>query len=315
MPLLRRLPAWTDWIWDRPGVIRRLAAGSIGTDPRELGALAVSMLQGEHGHQRKEVQKLLAWLRTEPRPDVIVLPNSMLIALALPLREALHAPVCCTLQGEDLFIDALPQPYRDQALSLVRKRVADVTAFIAISAYYASFMKDYLGIRADRMRTVRLGVDIDGVDHAPRARHDPFTIGYFARIAPEKGLHVLCETYRVLRREMGLPASRLRAAGYLGARAPGIPGRHHHAAREVGPVPRVRVRRRTGCRRGSSPSCAASTSSRCRPPTRSQRRCSCSRRSPAEPRWCSRASGRFPRSSRRPGADCWWRVPIPTIGG
>jgi glycosyltransferase involved in cell wall biosynthesis len=45
---------------------------------------------------------------------------------------------------------------------------------------------------------------------------DPFIIGYLARIAPEKGLHALCEAYRRLRRREGLPPSRLWAAGYLG---------------------------------------------------------------------------------------------------
>jgi glycosyltransferase involved in cell wall biosynthesis len=43
-----------------------------------------------------------------------------------------------------------------------------------------------------------------------------FTIGYFARVAPEKGLHELCESYRILRQELGVPAARLEVAGYLG---------------------------------------------------------------------------------------------------
>ena len=44
----------------------------------------------------------------------------------------------------------------------------------------------------------------------------PFTIGYFARIAPEKGLDKLAAAYRLLRKERGLPPSRLEVAGYLG---------------------------------------------------------------------------------------------------
>ena len=49
---------------------------------------------------------------TEPRPDVVNLPNSMLIALAAPIRRALERPIVVTLQGEDLFLDGLTEPYQ-----------------------------------------------------------------------------------------------------------------------------------------------------------------------------------------------------------
>jgi glycosyltransferase involved in cell wall biosynthesis len=65
------------------------------------------------------------------------------------------------------------------------------------------------------MHLVPLGINMDG--YAPRAPRGagPFTIGYLARIAPEKGLHALCEAYRELRTTPGIGASRLVAAGYL----------------------------------------------------------------------------------------------------
>ena len=42
-----------------------------------------------------------------------------------------------------------------------------------------------------------------------------FRVGYFARIAPEKGLHVLADAYQRFRRRIGAAAVRLEAAGYL----------------------------------------------------------------------------------------------------
>src|SRR5205823_13159658 len=42
------------------------------------------------------------------------------------------------------------------------------------------------------------------------------TIGYFARICPEKGLHVLTEAFRRLHQTSGTPPCRLRVAGWLG---------------------------------------------------------------------------------------------------
>jgi hypothetical protein len=52
---------------------------------------------------RKEFDKLTDWILDEPLPDVINLPNSLLIGLAAPLRQAVSRPVCCTLQARSSF--------------------------------------------------------------------------------------------------------------------------------------------------------------------------------------------------------------------
>jgi glycosyltransferase involved in cell wall biosynthesis len=48
-----------------------------------------------------------------------------------------------------------------------------------------------------------------------RAADEVFRVGYFARIAPEKGLHVLADAYQRFRRRTGSASVRLEAAGYL----------------------------------------------------------------------------------------------------
>jgi glycosyltransferase involved in cell wall biosynthesis len=215
--LFRRAPRFLGRMLDAPGVIKAFTSGSISVDPKDLGALTVSTLRGEDGHQRQEIEKLLEFLRDEPRPDVANIPYTLLISLAAPLKRALGCPIVMTLQGEDLFLDALPEPYRAEALALVRKQVANVDLFIAVSEYYARFMQDYLAIPAHQIQVARLGVNVDDLSVTTRVRGsgDPFTIGFFARIAPEKGLHNLADAYRILRTEKGLPPSRLVAAGYL----------------------------------------------------------------------------------------------------
>ena len=217
VPFFRRTPRLLDWLFDRPALIRAVSGRSIQTDPKMLGELTVSMLRGALGHQRKEVDKLLAWLADEPRPDVVSLPNTLLIGLARPLSQALDRPVCCTLQGEDLFLDGLVEPFRTEALDLIRRQVTEVDTFVGVSAYYAEYMAGYLGIPRRQIRVAPLGINLTGYDSSPRPRNDPFRIGYFARIAPEKGLHRLASAYRHLRHDLGLPPSRLEAAGYLGA--------------------------------------------------------------------------------------------------
>ncbi len=213
--LFRKAPRFVSRMLDAPGVIKAFTSGSISVDPKDLGALTVSTLRGEQGLQRQEIDKLLEFLRDEPAFDIVNIPYTLLIGLAAPLKRVLGCPVVVTLQGEDLFLDALPEPYRAEALALVKAQVADVDLFIAVSDYYAGYMGDYLAIPAHKLTVARLGVNVDDLTITTRRSRDPFTIGYFARVAPEKGLHNLAEAYRILRTDRGLPASRLVAAGYL----------------------------------------------------------------------------------------------------
>ena len=101
--------------------------------------------------------KMLEWLASEPAPDVVQLPNALLASLAPPISRALKAPVYCTLQGEDLFLDGLSKPHRAESLDLIRKATASVDRFTAVSEYYADFMASYLSIprREDRRRAAR----------------------------------------------------------------------------------------------------------------------------------------------------------------
>ena len=210
----RNTPRFLDRLWDAPGVIRSLASRSISIDPKELGDLTVSMLEGDRGVLRKEFDKLRAWLADEPVPDVVNLPNSLLISLAKPLRHVLERPICCTLQGEDLFIDELVEPYRAKAIDLIRRQAGEVDRFIAVSDYYVAPMARLLAVDPDRIDVVPLGINLDGYE--PRRGGDEvFRVGYFARIAPEKGLHVLAEAYPIFRRRTGGASVRLEAAGYM----------------------------------------------------------------------------------------------------
>jgi glycosyltransferase involved in cell wall biosynthesis len=146
------------------------------------------------------------------------LPYALLISLARPLKEALGRPICCTLQGEDLFLEGLHEPYKSQALELIRANVKHVDVFISVSEYYAEFMPGYLGIPAEKIRVVPLGINLEGyhrrVESNAAQGSKPFTVGFFARVAPEKGLHLLAAAYRQLR-ERELSGARLEAAGYL----------------------------------------------------------------------------------------------------
>ena len=215
VPLFRKSPRWIDRLWDSKSMLQLASRRSISTSPKMLGELTVSMLKGEDGFQQKEVAKLLEWAKHEAPPDLVSLPYSLLLGLAKPVKEALGRPVCCTLQGEDLFLEGLQEPYRSEAMALIRAQIKYVDVFISVSDYYAEFMPGYLHVPPEKIRVVPLGINLQGYESRPAERAGPFTVGFFARIAPEKGLHVLAEAYCMLRTSGELPNARLEAAGYM----------------------------------------------------------------------------------------------------
>jgi glycosyltransferase involved in cell wall biosynthesis len=217
LSFFRRTPWLLDRLWESPWLLRAVSGRGLETSPTQLGALTVSVLEGSHGHQRKELDKLVYWLRSQPRPDVVDISNSMLISIAAPLKAALGCPINCTLQGENIFLEGLLEPYRSRALELIRSQVRHVDSFVGVSDYYARFMSRYLHVPGAKMQVVPLGVDIERFQPPPSAAERPDTIGYFGRIAPEKGVRELCEAYQALRARGRLNGCRLEIAGYLGS--------------------------------------------------------------------------------------------------
>lgn len=213
--LFRQTPWLIDKLWDSRFALKAASKRSIPVNPKLLGEMTVAMLEGEQGPNRKEFEKLVHWLGTQPEPDVLNLPNSMLIGMAAPLRRLFQKPVFCTLQGEDLFLNELEEPFRSRSIDLIRRQVSTVDGFVAVSRHCALLMQEMLHIPEEKLHVVPLGINLEGRDVRLPRPNGPLRIGYFARVAPEKSLHLLCEAYRWLRQDAGHPPCRLEAAGYL----------------------------------------------------------------------------------------------------
>ena len=216
--LFRHTPRFLDRLLDRPALLSWVSRFSASTSARELSDLTLSVLEGEDGHQAKELEKLVGWLATDYRPDVVHLTNSMFLGMVRRIRREVGVPVLVSVQGEDLFLDDLGEPYRTRAVAALARRAGDADLYLAPSRYYAAAMSEMLGVDPGRMRVVPLGIRLDGHRDGDLGleRRDGSTIGYLARICPEKGFHLLVEAFLRLAREPGRERLTLRAAGYLG---------------------------------------------------------------------------------------------------
>ena len=214
MPLFRHMPEWLNRLLSSSAVLS-VAANLAGmTTARQLGEATVAMLQDEPGRQAPEVERLLGWLRQQPRPDVISMSNSLLGGLARRLKAEFKVPLVCSLQGEDSFLDALPDPYRQQSWELLAKRCAEMDHFIAVSEYYSELMQRRLRLPPEKVTVVYPGIAVN--DFKPAAAPpNPPVLAYLARMHPAKGLGTLVEAFVKLKEWNRVPGLRLQVAGAM----------------------------------------------------------------------------------------------------
>ena len=218
--LFRHTPRWLDRLLDARWLLRLAGRMASNTRAETLGPMTLSVLRGAHGAQRKELDGLIDGIR-HWKPDLVQLPNLLFLGTARRLRETLNVPIICELTGEDIFVDQLPEPFRGQVCDEIRGRAADVDGFVALTRYYADYAARRFNLPPDRITHLPMGIPTAEfaasaeTNSSPEASDQPFTIGYLARLCPEKGVDELCETYLEIRRQRS--NCRLRIAGYLGA--------------------------------------------------------------------------------------------------
>lgn len=227
----RRAPKWLHSLLDSPFLLRLAAGRAAKTQAADVGELTLSMLRGEEGNQVRELDELVAWLKTQPRPDVVLLSNALLVGFTRKLKAELGCKVVCNLQGEDAYLDSMPSPLRERVWALLAERCRDCDLFIAPSRYFGDTMAKRLGLPADKVKVVFNGISLEGYGDkwqvtgdtaasaaplSPATSHLSPTLGYFARLCREKGLDLLVETFIELKRRNAVPGLKLKVGGGCG---------------------------------------------------------------------------------------------------
>jgi glycosyltransferase involved in cell wall biosynthesis len=211
----RKAPGWLHSLLDSPLLLKWASGSAAKTRAQDVGALTLSMARGEEGRQERELNELIAWLKSNQRPDVICLSNALLIGMARRIKQQLQVPIVCLLTGEDSFLDSLPPEYRQPTWQTLSERAADIDLFVAPSIYYGDLMARRLHVSPARMRVVHNGINLDGYVPAPAPPKSP-VLGYFARMCTEKGLETLAEAYIIISKRRRIGGLKLRIGGGMG---------------------------------------------------------------------------------------------------
>ncbi len=199
--IFAHLPRPLARLLDNEALLRAVSRFAVRTRPAQVGPMTVSVLRGIDGRQRTEFEHLLRFIEEEARPDVVGIANSLLSAVAPVVKQRLGLRIFCEVKGEDGFIEGTPEPYRSEALELMRHNARFIDRFTAPNRACAELMADLLQVEPERFEVVRSIVDrVLPLPGSERIR-DPFTIGYLSVITPRKGLHLLVEAIGSIVRE------------------------------------------------------------------------------------------------------------------
>jgi len=195
IPFFRQRLPFLDGLLDNPAFLKFVSRFAVSTKPKQLGAMTVSVLRGEYGYQKKELDKLVRFLGSQSSIDIINLGNSLLSGIAPALKKHFSAPVVCTLQGAETFVKSLLEPYCQQTVKLLRTLSKSIDAYIAPSKAYADEAAEFLDAPGHKFHVVPPGVEQRLYDNPGGRKTTPFTIGYLSKIARGKGFDILANAF------------------------------------------------------------------------------------------------------------------------
>ena len=193
-PLMRRMPAWMEKFFDSAPILKFAASKSGSTRAQGLEKLTESMLLGEKGYQNKELDHLVDFLKDHVKPDIVHFSNALLLGMAGRIREEVGVPVVCSLQDEDVWVDAMEGSWIDRIWNLMTEKGRDVDAFVSVSSWFAGVMQEKMHIPSEKIHMVPIGVK-PGQYEASLPAANPPAIGYLSRICEENGFEILVDAF------------------------------------------------------------------------------------------------------------------------
>ena len=214
--LFRKLPNFlTNWL-DRPSVVKFFTSRKpIQVEAENLGNLTLSILKGENGNQKRSFNKAFKWIQEEAQPEIINFSNLLIAGLAPKFKNETKLPVVVTLQGDDLFINDFKDEHRKKIIKELKIIATSVDAFITFSQFYAEKMASLLDIPIEKFHIINLGIDAEPFSGISEKKPNSRVIGYFGRIAPEKGFHNAVNSFIEINKDAANEKVQLVAGGWL----------------------------------------------------------------------------------------------------
>ena len=210
--IFRHMPEWLYRFFNSPPILRLAASKAGSTRAHGLEEMTLSMLQGHEGYQQEELQMLIDYLRDHEKPDVVHLSNALLLGLAYKIKNELGIPVVCSLQDEDVWVDAMYPQYQQKVWDMMSEKGKDVDAFISVSDFFSDIMREKMQIPDSKLHTIHVGIDPANYQYREPETDHP-VIGYLSRMNEENGFALLIDAFILLRKNKEFSNVKLRVSG------------------------------------------------------------------------------------------------------
>jgi glycosyltransferase involved in cell wall biosynthesis len=208
----RHMPKWLHNFFNSPAILRFASKMSESTRAEGLEEMTISMLKGHEGYQKEELDLLINFLKNHEKPDIVHLSNALLMGLAAKIREELNIPVVCSLQDEDVWLDAMSENYQSKLWNLMCEKSKDIDAFIAVSQYFGGIMQKRMCIPDEKLHIVPIGVDPNAYKYSEPNLETP-TIGYLSRMNKENGFEIVIDAFIELKKKAEFKNALLKVSG------------------------------------------------------------------------------------------------------
>ncbi len=212
-PIFRKAPAWFDHLLNSKPMMKMAASMAGSTNAKGLEDMTVSMLLGEEGEQKAELDHMVNWIAEHCQPDIIHISNALLLGLARRLKEKIGVPVLCTLQDEDVWIDPMKPQFQKRIWGLMHERAKDVDMLVSVSDFFAEVMKERMKLKDEQLKTIHLGVDVEDYQYISTREKKERNVGYISRMCHKDGFDIVVDAFIELKKKPGFDDVKLIATG------------------------------------------------------------------------------------------------------
>lgn len=211
-PIFRKAPGWVERLLNSKPMMKMAASMAGSTRAKGLEDMTVSMLLGEEGAQKKELDQMVNWIAEHCQPDIIHISNALLLGLAKRLKEKIGVPVLCTLQDEDVWVDPMQPHFQKKIWDLMHERAKDVDMLVSVSDFFAGVMKQRMNLPDEKVGTIHLGVDMEDYNYI-LTKEKPRNVGYISRMCHKDGFDIVVDAFIELKKKPGFEDVKLIATG------------------------------------------------------------------------------------------------------
>ena len=211
-PVFRKAPKWIDNLLNSKPLMKMAASMAGSTRAKGLEDMTVSMLLGEQGEQKAELDEMVNWIAEHCKPDIIHISNALLLGLAKRLKEKIGVPVLCSLQDEDVWIDPMQPKFQKKIWDLMHNRAKDVDMLVSVSNFFAGVMKNRMNLPDEKIKTIHLGVDVEDYQYIS-TREKERNVGYISRMCYKDGFDIVVDAFIEMKKKPGFEDVKLIATG------------------------------------------------------------------------------------------------------